>query len=1322
MIGVQNISPTSSLSSISSLPTPISSISSTSSISSNPSPSPIPISPPSPALNAIRSTPTPTQQAKINSLPPPPTSSGRSISPSIVPLPITTAPSPLLSSVSGANYSSSNVLYSETKQYLPPTKIELEPRKPDTSDDAFFTQMGNEKKRKEEDDEIKRKKAEKEAEELEKKKALQQFAQQLQQQQHHFQQHHHPQVPSPIPQPHIPQPQLSPHLTQPQLSPHLTHAPPQYQNPQPTQQQQSFQQNQQFQYTQQAPIQSQPLQPQLSPQIHVTPVPQIQTSVVPSVEREKEKDLLPTGMLQKPPPGRDRARSDVNAKNKRDEQMRIIRELSQSPNAYPSSPTSSGGPTGNGSAPTTPLTNPSSPFNPNMPPSPSSNYNAFPISPPGADVPRISPHISSISGPVNTSFPSFPTNSLGAAPVLPQHKTSPNLSSLSRERPLTKEASPVVSGLPAVNPVNVAGYEQPKKAPSNYIDLLSLEDPVPIPQETEEKRFHQDIEKRVREELEEKHRLEIEQLRKTYESQKVQDSDSVGRLTSTPPSSNRARSASHGASNAPGRGPPGRSLPPAPVRPAHPQNPSAAAVPSHASAFSLAPPALSPPGQAPPSPSLNVDSATKERRAQVRKDLASIITKPPNAHPHPGRDANSDSVGKTEPFAVSFPHSNSVPANLSQHRPAEKKPVDDDDFDFDSLRSSKLSTSSVACPICGDSFQNERVLAVHIDDSHGLGSVIGPSGSGKRVHFASGNPRNSGGPGSIERPSGRNALNSSIDALDLSFSSSPLGKSRSVDDIRTKKDDNGDFGFEDFGVNNKPKPERPKTSRERDPESKERTSTLRGFFGRGNRDRDNGTPTPTSSGGSTSSSGGSQIVDLADFMGGPLQTPNKSDSIKSDSSTTSSGSGFFGKKSKAKGDSLGRTPAPRPSILDADLITGSPRPTSLDFSKMGDASKSKTMLMPRKKKKKDFVPFTEETAALKIQSTYRMMVVHKEYRRIVFRTKVAKELVTTEHTYVESIENAIKTFAVPLRQMAESGKPLISMEDISTMFSRMEDILTINRALLAKLTMRIAKWNVVQKIGDVCVDVLSNPINGLYFGKVYNDYTITYNNILETLDRCCREKSAFKRFVQNGEKAFWGSAGNTIQAFFILPVQRITRYILLFKEVIKFTNPSHPDYNNLATTLKEMECVCIDVNENQRKEDTEKKRVQTLQQIQGKIEPRVKDLMVEGRYLLREGVISQFDVDDDQIKERYYFLFNDILLVTKKSKQKYLMRLHITLHNVRLKDIPDCQNFLGHQIANAFEMHTPSKTVMFLAQTVEDKEVVLKELTEVVSQAGGVTG
>ncbi len=138
-----------------------------------------------------------------------------------------------------------------------------------------------------------------------------------------------------------------------------------------------------------------------------------------------------------------------------------------------------------------------------------------------------------------------------------------------------------------------------------------------------------------------------------------------------------------------------------------------------------------------------------------------------------------------------------------------------------------------------------------------------------------------------------------------------------------------------------------------------------------------------------------------------------------------------------------------------------------------------------------------------------------------------------------------------------------------------------------------------------------------------------------------------------------------------------------------------------------MECICIDVNENQRKEDIffstfvtfrfldvyehmEKKRVQTLIAVRDKIDPRLKDLVVDGRYLLRyviysivccsndrgyrEGVLNQFDVDDDQIKERYYFLFNDILLISRKQKNKYAMRVHITLNTVRLKDIPDSQS------------------------------------------------
>jgi len=168
------------------------------------------------------------------------------------------------------------------------------------------------------------------------------------------------------------------------------------------------------------------------------------------------------------------------------------------------------------------------------------------------------------------------------------------------------------------------------------------------------------------------------------------------------------------------------------------------------------------------------------------------------------------------------------------------------------------------------------------------------------------------------------------------------------------------------------------------------------------------------------------------------------------------------------------------------------------------------------------------------------------------------------------------------------------------------------------------------------------------------------------------------------------------------------------RKLKKHTLPTHTDYEPLTAVLANMESMCTDVNENQRKEDIEKTRVQTLTKISKKLDPKLKDLVIDGRVLVREGVVNQFDQEDGQIKERYYFLFNDIMLITHKNKKKYNLRVHITLNNVRLKDIPDNQNFLGLVITNAFEMHTPSMSLMILTLTPDEKETLYKTLTDIV--------
>ena len=77
---------------------------------------------------------------------------------------------------------------------------------------------------------------------------------------------------------------------------------------------------------------------------------------------------------------------------------------------------------------------------------------------------------------------------------------------------------------------------------------------------------------------------------------------------------------------------------------------------------------------------------------------------------------------------------------------------------------------------------------------------------------------------------------------------------------------------------------------------------------------------------------------------------------------------------------------------------------------------------------------------------------------------------------------------------------------------------------------------------------------------------------------------------------------------------------------------------------------------------------------------------------------------------RHFFLFNDLLIVTKPEKHKYLLRQVINLDCTRLKDIPD--GSLGPQAQNAFEMHTAESSFCFSCASFEQKELLLKNIQE----------
>src|SRR4051812_33709994 len=88
------------------------------------------------------------------------------------------------------------------------------------------------------------------------------------------------------------------------------------------------------------------------------------------------------------------------------------------------------------------------------------------------------------------------------------------------------------------------------------------------------------------------------------------------------------------------------------------------------------------------------------------------------------------------------------------------------------------------------------------------------------------------------------------------------------------------------------------------------------------------------------------------------------------------------------------------------------------------------------------------------------------------RTRVVREILSSEHIYVSNLRVLIEVFLQPLRRAVESGKGIIPPEDIKSIFSNLEDIYAYNANFLEKLDARVSNWSVESLIGDIFLDMV----------------------------------------------------------------------------------------------------------------------------------------------------------------------------------------------------------------------------------------------------------
>ncbi|KFM71708.1 Hypothetical protein X975_10829, partial [Stegodyphus mimosarum] len=94
----------------------------------------------------------------------------------------------------------------------------------------------------------------------------------------------------------------------------------------------------------------------------------------------------------------------------------------------------------------------------------------------------------------------------------------------------------------------------------------------------------------------------------------------------------------------------------------------------------------------------------------------------------------------------------------------------------------------------------------------------------------------------------------------------------------------------------------------------------------------------------------------------------------------------------------------------------------------------------------------------------------------------------------------------------------------------------------------------------------------------------------------------------------------TLDALLIMPVQRIPRYELLIKELLKHTHVDHPDHHLLVLAQKEVHDLALKINRMEREAFQQEQMQQRVREIEQLIDG-VMDLVQPDRDFIRHDMV-----------------------------------------------------------------------------------------------------
>ncbi|XP_016894044.1 FERM, ARHGEF and pleckstrin domain-containing protein 1-like isoform X3 [Cynoglossus semilaevis] len=324
-------------------------------------------------------------------------------------------------------------------------------------------------------------------------------------------------------------------------------------------------------------------------------------------------------------------------------------------------------------------------------------------------------------------------------------------------------------------------------------------------------------------------------------------------------------------------------------------------------------------------------------------------------------------------------------------------------------------------------------------------------------------------------------------------------------------------------------------------------------------------------------------------------------------------------------------------------------------------------------------PVSPLTSPLLMEAGYVRNDEEEEARRKFPTDKayfIAKELLTTERTYLKDIQVVTESF------LSFAAKEETFPESVQNLFStNYEPIQKFHQGFLKEVEQRLAQWEGrsnahikgdYQRIGDV----LLKNIQGL---RQLTIHLQKHSECLVELERACRSSRKVETVCRDFEQQ--KVCYLSFNIFLLRPLHRLLHYKLILERLCKHYPPTHDDFRDSRAALADISEMVLQLQGTMMKMENFQKLLELNKDLMG-----IDNLAIRGREFIRLGCLSK--LSGKGLQQRMFFLFSDSLVYTSRgmtASNQFKVHGQLPLYGMTIREseeewgVPHSFTLFGHR-------------------------------------------